>query len=67
MFYDGGDITLQAKDIVGRFAVTRITAKGYLDGLVKKGILDRIQLDGRTQGYVRSEKFEVITQSKQGD
>ena len=67
MFYDGGDITLQAKDIVGRFAVTRITAKGYLDGLVKKGILDRIQLDGRTQGYVRSEKFEIITQSKQGD
>lgn len=67
MFYDGGDITIQAKDIVARFAASRITAKGYLDGLVRKGILDRIQLDGRTQGYVRSEKFEVITLIKQAD
>lgn len=60
MFYDEGDITLQAKDLIARFAVSRVTAKGYLDGLVKKGVLDKIQLDGRTQAYIKSENFDKL-------
>lgn len=61
MVYDGGDITLQAKDIMGRFSVSRVTAKGYLDGLVKKGILNKIRLDGRSHAYIKSENFDSIT------
>ena len=61
MFYDEGDITLQAKDIAIRFSVSRVAAKGYLDGLANKGILERIRLDGRTQGYIKSVKFDELT------
>lgn len=60
MFYDEGDMTLQAKDIAIRFGVSRVAAKGYLDGLVKRGILERIKLDGRTQGYIRSVDFDDL-------
>ena len=63
MFYDEGDITLQAKDIAIRFGVSRVAAKGYLDGLVKRGILERIKLDGRTQGYIRSDNFNELIAS----
>lgn len=60
MFYDEGDITLQAKDIAVRFGVSRVTAKSYLDGLTTKGILKRLQPDGRTHAYARSENFDEI-------
>ena len=60
IFYDGGDITLQAKDIAVRFGVSRVTAKSYLDGLVAKGILKRLQPNGRTHAYARSENFDEI-------
>ena len=60
IFYDEGDITLEAKDIALRFRVSRVTAKSYLDGLVSKGILKRLQPNGRTHAYVRSDDFEEI-------
>ena len=60
IYYDEGDITLEAKDIAIRFGVSRVTAKSYLDGLVSKGILKRLQPDGRTHAYARSENFEDI-------
>lgn len=61
MYADAGDITLQAKDIAGQFGVSRVSAKNYLDGLADKGILTRIQLDGRTRGYIKSERIDEIT------
>lgn len=61
MFYDEGDITLKAKDIAARFGVSRVAAKGYLDGLSRKGILKKIQLDGRTHGFIKSDKFDELT------
>ncbi len=61
MFYDEGDITLQAKDIAGRFGVSRVAAKGYLDALAGKGILERIKLDGRTHGFIKSKNFNELT------
>lgn len=64
IFYDEGDITLEAKDVAMRFRVSRVTAKSYLDGLVFKGILKRIQPDGRTHAYVRSDNFEHIIGNK---
>lgn len=64
MYYDQGDITIQAKDLIDRFGVSRVTAKGYLDDLVQKGYLDKIKLDGRTQAYVRSQDFNIKTSSK---
>lgn len=60
MFYDNGDIALQAKQIAERFAVSRVTAKAYLEGLVAKDILKRIHPDGRTHAYIRSANFEAI-------
>lgn len=60
MFYDEGDITLEAKDIAARFNVSRVTAKGYLDELVAKGFLKRIQPNGRTHAFIRSDNFESI-------
>lgn len=61
MFYDEGDITLQAKDVAFRFGVSRVAAKGYLDSLAAKGILEKIRLDGRSQGYVKSSEFDALT------
>ena len=59
-----GDITLEAKDIVPKFGVSRYTAKTYLDGLVEKGLLSRIQLNGRTHAYVRSDNFDTLISKK---
>lgn len=61
LFDDEGDITLQAKDVASRFGVSRVTAKGYLDALASKGILNKIRLDGRTQGYIKSPDFDKLT------
>ena len=58
IFYDEGDITIEAKDVARLFNVSRVTAKSYLDGLVSKGILKRLQLDGRTHAYIKSDNFE---------
>ena len=60
VFYDEGDITLESKDVANMFSVSRVTAKSYLDGLVSKGLLKRIRLDGRSHGYVRSDDFESM-------
>ena len=60
VFYDEGDITLEAKDVANMFMVSRVTAKAYLDGLVRRGLLQRIQPNGRTHAYVRSSKFDEI-------
>ncbi len=60
MYYDEGDITLEAKDIAIRFNVSRVTAKAYLDGLVRRGLLKRLKPNGRTHAYIRSEEFNNI-------
>lgn len=60
IFYDEGDISLEAKDMAMRFKVSRVTAKSYLDGLVAKGLLKRIRPNGRTHAYVRSDDFDSI-------
>lgn len=59
-FYDEGDIALEAKDVAVRFRVSRVTAKSYLDGLVERGFLARIQPNGRTHAYIRSNDFEQL-------
>lgn len=63
VFYDEGDIMMEAKDVAGMFKVSRITAKSYLDGLVRKGLLRKIQPDGRSHGYIRSDEFDTIIKS----
>lgn len=63
MYYDEGDITLEAKDVALRLNVSRVTAKSYLDGLVTRGLLKRLKPNGRTHAYVRSEEFDNITKS----
>ncbi len=63
MFYDEGDIHIEAKDIASSFNVSRVTAKSYLDGLVKKGILRRLNLDGRTHSYIKGETFDSFISS----
>ncbi len=60
IYYDEGDITLEAKDIANRFNVSRVTAKAYLDGLVGRGLLKRLKPNGRTHAYVRAEEFDDI-------
>lgn len=61
MYYDEGEIHLEAKDVAARFKVSRVTAKSYLDGLVEKGILSKIRPDGRTHAYIRSAEFDALT------
>ncbi len=57
---DNPDIVLVSTDIVGKFGVTPNTAKSDLRKLTEKGYLGEISLNGRTKGYVRSDKFEVL-------
>ncbi|MBP3534569.1 MAG: Fic family protein [Muribaculaceae bacterium] len=60
MFYDEGDIALEAKDVAARFNVSRVTAKGYLEELVRRGLLTRISPNGRTHAFVRSDGFDSV-------
>ena len=62
-FHDEGDISLEAKEVAAHFHVSRVTAKSYLDGLVAKNLLKRIQPDGRTHAYIRSENFDHIVRN----
>lgn len=64
IYYDEGDITLEAKDVAGRLNVSRVTAKSYLDGLVERGLLRRINPNGRTHAYIRAAEFDAITNSQ---
>lgn len=57
---DNPDIVLVSTDIVGKFGVTPNTAKSDLRKLTEKGYLSEISLNGRTKGYVRSDKFEDL-------
>lgn len=60
VYYDEGDIVLKTKDVAQMFNVSRVTAKAYLDGLVTRGLLCRIQPNGRSHGYIRSPQFNEI-------
>lgn len=60
IFYEEGDVNLQAKDVATRFHVSHVTAKSYLDSLVERGILTRIQPNKRTNAYIRSDDFENL-------
>lgn len=57
---DNPDIVLVSTDIVGKFGVAANTAKSDLKDLTEKGYLIEINLNGRTKGYIRSDKFEGL-------
>lgn len=63
IYCEEGDIALEAKDIASRLNVSRVTAKAYLDGLAGKGLLKRLQPNGRTHAYIRSDEFDNIIKS----
>lgn len=54
------DIVIVSTDIVGKFGVTPNTAKSDLRKLTEKGYLREISLNGRTKGYVRSDRFDQM-------
>ena len=63
MCIENPDIVLVSTDIVGKFGkfgVTPNTAKSDLRKLTEKSYLSEISLNGRTQGYVRSENFDKL-------
>lgn len=54
------DIVLVSNYIVSKFGVTPNTAKSDLKKLTEKGYFNEISLNGRTKGYIRSDKFELL-------
>ena len=53
-----GNEILTAKEVAIRFNITKPTARADLQGLVRMGLMDEIQLNNKTTGYVKSDIFE---------
>lgn len=57
MYVENPDLVLVSTDLTSRFGVSPNTAKSDLKDLTQKEYLKEINLNGRTKGYIRSEKF----------
>ena len=51
---------LTVKEIQTRFNITHTTAKNDISGLVARGFLDEIALNGRKKGYVAGRNFDQV-------
>lgn len=58
MVRDDPKIVLSVREVAGKFQVSQPTAKSDIDKLVAKGILERIQVDGRQYNYVKGALFD---------
>ena len=61
LYIENPDKVLVSTDIIAKFGVAPGTAKSDLRKLTNKGYLKEISMNGRTQGYVRSDDFEQLT------
>lgn len=58
--YDEPDLLFGVKEIETRFSISNQTARTDLLGLEKKGYLEGIDINKKTKGFCRSEKFESL-------
>jgi Fic family protein len=58
MVRDDPRIILSVSDICAMFQVSQPTAKADIDKLVERGLLERVQVNGRQFNYVKGEKYD---------
>jgi Fic family protein len=59
MVRDDPRIILSISDICAKFQVSQPTAKADIDKLVERGLLERVQVNGRQFNYVKGEKYDT--------
>ena len=59
-YIENEDTVLVSTDVVAKFGIAQNTAKSELRKLTENGYLREISLNGRTKGYIRSDKFEDL-------
>lgn len=57
-------LVLTVKEIENRFAVSHTTAKSDLDGLVSRGLIEKVAINKVKSSYVKGEKFDDLTQDR---
>ena len=59
-FYEEPSLILTVKEIETRLAVSNQTARTDLQGLTDGGFLELVEINKKTQGYIKSSKFEHL-------
>lgn len=62
--YEESSLVLSVKEMETRLSISNQTARTDLQGLVDLGYLDAIQLNKKTQAFVKSEKFDKLLSKK---
>ena len=57
MYIEDPDLVLVSTTLISRFGISANTAKSDLKDLTKKEYLKEISINGRTKGYIKSERF----------
>lgn len=63
IYIENADKVLTSTDLMTRFGISAGTAKSDLRDLTRKGYLKEISLNGRTKGYIRSDRFQELTRT----
>ncbi len=64
-FIENPDLVITSMDVMSQTGVTANTAKADLKDLTKKEYLSEISLNGRTKGYIRSDRFLQLLKAVQ--
>lgn len=62
--YEEPSLMLTVKEVETRIAVSNQTARSDLQSLAEYGFLEAIQINSKTQAFIKSENFESILKSK---
>ena len=60
MVRDDPRIIISVSDICAKFQVSQPTAKSDIDKMVERGLLERVQVNGRQFNYVKGDKFDDV-------
>lgn len=60
-FYKEPSLLLTAKEAENRLAVSKVSARKNLMQLTEKGYLTMLDLDKKTNGFIKSDKFDLLT------
>lgn len=64
LIYDTPEITLNVRDIEGRYLVSEFTARKDLKELVESGYLQKVQVNKVKNNYVKSIDFDTLLKEK---
>jgi Fic family protein len=63
-FYEESSLLLTVKEVEGRLVISNQTARNDLQGLVLSGYLEAIQMNLKTEAFIKSDKFDSLLKGK---